>query len=310
LQVVQPAGIDAAQLAAKQLAADHQQQRQLLVDRVEACRESESRAAKEYKVTDQSYTSVRRKLAAEWDEALEAVHTEEQRLAEFDSRHGTVPSKKQLEQLHQLCSDLRRVWFDPATDMVLKTQIVRTLIEEIVVDVDESSDEIVLWIHWSGGHHTEFRLARRGRRRRLPANDLKAVIEALRKVLADQAIASILNREQIPTSQGKGWTKSRVSAFRRQHKISAFSAQEKTSNGWLSQAEVATRLGISPMSVSRLVQAGVIPAEQPQQGLPSVIRAQDLSLPNVERTVQRVKAAKNGPLPADPNQLSLFFSID
>ena len=39
--------------------------------------------------------------------------------------------------------------------MVLKKQIVRTLIEEIVVDLDEEHDELTLWIHWAGGHHTE-----------------------------------------------------------------------------------------------------------------------------------------------------------
>jgi hypothetical protein len=33
----------------------------------------------------------------------------------------------------------------------LKERLVRILIDEIVVDVDDKSSEIVLVIHWSGG---------------------------------------------------------------------------------------------------------------------------------------------------------------
>ena len=67
---------------------------------------------------------------------------------------------------------------------------------------------------------------------------------------------------------------------------------------------------MSAMSVSRLVQSRVLPAEQPGEGLPSVVREQDLTLPEVERAVRQIKAAHNGPLPADPNQLSLFPTTD
>jgi hypothetical protein len=40
---------------------------------------------------------------------------------------------------------------------------VRTLIKEVVADVDGEAGEIVLVIHWMGGVHTELRLARRRR---------------------------------------------------------------------------------------------------------------------------------------------------
>lgn len=310
LEVVGPAGIDAARLAAEQLATEHQKRRTLIVDCLGACREIEARAAREYKATDETYAAVREKLAEEWDQALQAVHAEEQRLAEFDVHGDVTPTREQLDQLQRLGSDLRRVWFHPQASMVLKKQIVRTLIEEVVVDVDPEGDEIVLWIHWSGGHHTELRQARRGRRRRMKVDDLKAVIETLRKVLADESIASVLNRERIPTLQGDSWSKSRVQAFRRRNKIRAFSERGKLAQGWLTQAEAATRLEISPMSISRLVKAGNIPAERPREGLPSVIREHDLSLPEVQHAAHRLKSINNRPLPTDPNQLSLFPTTD
>ncbi len=306
LSVVRPAGIEAAELAAQQLAADHARRRQLIADQLEACREAESRAAREYKTTDETYITVRGKLAAEWDAALQGVHAQQHRLEEFDRQTPRQPIDLEREQLFTMGAELERVWFAAETDMVLKKQIVRTLIEEIMVDVDEDDDTIVFWIHWSGGHHTELRVPRRGPRRRMAVKNLKEVFATLLKVMHDESLSHVLNREGITTLQGKNWTASRVSCFRRQHKIAAYRLDEKLSSGWLTQAETATRLEISPMSVSRMVKAGILPAEQCRAGLPSVIHEPDLHLSEVQRAVHQLKANKKRPLPADPNQLSLF----
>ncbi len=306
LSVVRPAGIEAAELAAQQMAEGRARSRQMIVDQLEACREAESRAAREYKATDQTYLTVRSKLAAEWDAALQALHAQQHRLEEFDSQTPTHATDMERQQLLTLGADLERIWFAAETDMVLKKQIVRTLIEEIMVDVDEDDDEIVLWIHWSGGHHTELRVPRLGPRRRMAETNLKEVIATLRKVMSDESMSCVLNREGITTLQGKSWTKARVSSFRRQHKIPAYSFDEKRSTGWLTQAEAATRLKISPMSVSRMVHEGILPAEQSRAGLPSVIHEPNLHRSEVQTAVHQLKNQKQRPLPADPNQLSLF----
>ena len=60
------------------------------------------------------------------------------------------------------------------------------------------------------------------------------------------------------------------------------------------------------MSVHRLVQAGILPAEQPARGFPFVIRKEDLSLSPVQEAVRRIQLSLPRPLPADPNQLKLF----
>jgi hypothetical protein len=309
LEVVCPAGVAAAQRAADHLGADRSRQRAVLADRVSAAREAEMRAAREYKGTDETYLEVRGKLAAEWDAALQKLHEAQQRLAEFDLTGPSLVTAAEREQLAQLGSDLNRVWHDERADGALKKQIVRTLIEEIVVDVDESLDELQYWVHWAGGHHTDHRLARRGRRGRT-AKDLCSIVSTLRKILPDASLATTLNRAGLTTSSGKNWTARRVATFRRQHSITSYSSSERAREGWLTQAECATRLEISPMSVSRLVTSGILPAEQPSRGLPTVIRESDLALAGVQNAVHRLKAHNNCPLPADPNQLTLFKSED
>lgn len=306
LEAISPAAVAAAKQAAEYLAAHRDQQRQLILDRLEACQEAESRAAREYKKTDATYITVRRKLAQEWEEALQALQKQQEDLKRFDDQCPQMPTPEQQRQLNRLEKDVRRIWNHSQASMVLKKQIVRTLIEEIIVDLEKPHNEIVLMIHWAGGHHTELREPTHWKKRRGNCNDLKRVIGTLRKVLHDAAIATVLNRSKLRTNEGATWTREGVAAFRAQHRIPEFDQDVKERNGWITQTEAAISLDISPMSITRLVQIGIIPAEQPQPGLPTVIKRDDLCLDRVQRAVTLLKDSNNRPLSHDPNQLNLF----
>ena len=80
--------------------------------------------------------------------------------------------------------------------------------------------------------------------------------------------------------------------YREREGIAAFSEREKASSGWLTQAETATRLEISPMSVHRLVRAGIMPAEQPHTGLPMVICRMSLDDEAIQQAVKSLNGAK------------------
>ncbi len=231
---------------------------------------------------------------------------EESHVAAFDERRPVLPTPSQLQELARLSEDVRRLWNHPRASNSLKQELVRVLIQEIAVDVDEARDEAILLIQWSGGHHTELRGRRTLRRSKLPAGDLKSLIDALRKVQTDGAIASVLNRHGIRTSGGETWTAERVRRYRQRAGIKAYDAALKTRSGWLTQSDAATRLDISPMSVHRLVNSRILPAEQPQRGLPMVITASDLDDPEVQRAVLSLKAGHTRPLPEDPRQLKFF----
>jgi hypothetical protein len=62
----------------------------------------------------------------------------------------------------------------------LKKRIVRTVIHEVIADIDQEAAEIVLVVHWIGGAHSEIRLPRRRRGQR---NSTSAdVIAAVRQL--------------------------------------------------------------------------------------------------------------------------------
>jgi DNA invertase Pin-like site-specific DNA recombinase len=310
LEVVRPAGVAAARAAAECLAGGRQQQRQLLVDRVQACREAESRAAREYKATDATYTSVRQHLASEWEEAIATRQQEEARLETFDEQSPVLPTAKQQRELDRLGEEVARIWNHSRASMALKKQIVQLLIEEIIVEHDRERDELICQVHWSGGHHTDLVEPRRRRRQKLVVADLAATMDVLRKVMPDGSMASALNRVKIRDPSGRTWTGRMVKSFRAQRGIAGFSERAKKKHGWLTQAEAANRLSISAMSVTRLVRSGVLPAEQAAAGLPAVIKAEDLELAVVKSAVQALKMSPNRALTDDPNQRSLFPVTD
>ena len=190
-------------------------------------------------------------------------------------------------------------------------RFVRLLIDHVYAELVEEKDEVVLWLKWTSGHHTELRAPRRRSRRQTVANgsqpiDLKSILETLRKIADDESISRALNRCGVPTESGETWTKQRVETCRRQLGVRKFNASLKASSGWLTQAEAATRLGISPMSLNRLIQEGLVDSEG-ESGLPQVILASDLTSESIQAAARTIRLHPNAPLPTNPNQKTLFF---
>ena len=310
LDALGPAGIAAATLAADELAAQRDQRRQLIIDRLEACREHERRAGREYKATDETYVTVRQRLAQDWEAALIAMREQEKQLAHFDQQHPPRLTDEQQTQLSRLADDVKRIWHHPSASMTLKKQILRTLIVEIVVDLEKATNEVVLIIHWAGGHHTELRGPTRWRKRQGNSPDLKAIVDTLRKVLGDESIASTLNRQRLSTPDGNSWTTKKVMDFRKRYQISEYDPDTQKARGWMTQAQAATYVAVSPMSMTRLVQLGIIPAQQPGAGFPTVIQQADLESPRVQATLSALKTSARSPLTHLVNQLNLFGQQD
>lgn len=305
LYAVSPAGVAAAERAADRLAEQWQDRRRVLEDACAHERYLAGVAERRFKAVDPANELVFESVAAEYEVALERVREQEARRAAFEEETPVRPTAAQREALLHLGRDLERAWFHPKAEARLKKQLVRALIEHVYADVDEDSQEVVLWVQWAGGHHTELREPRG--RRAPPRNepDLKTILETLRKVADDEQLARILNRSSLRTPRGKTWSKRSLSQFRQRHEIAAFCRAEKEREGWLLQSEAAEQLEVSPMSVHRLIEQGVLPAER-HRGLPSVVRRADLAQRAVRRAVSVIRSHGLSRLPDDPAQLRLF----
>jgi DNA invertase Pin-like site-specific DNA recombinase len=305
LEALRPAGIEAARRAAELGSQEHRRQQQRLSEELKQAEYEAERARRQYDRVEPENRLVAGELEQRWNEALSQVAAARSRLEEFQKRQAAPLSEAEVKRLMSLGKRLETVWDAPQTDMTIKKRIARLLVEEVIVQPGESSETVEVWIHWRGGHHTPLTVPRVGRPGRGHAAEAKLVIGMLRAVCDDAGLAQALNRNGV-RCDSQAWTKDSVRRFRERHGIPAFDARQKELQGLLTGEEAARALGISPMSVHRLVQAGILPAEQPGGGFPFVIRQEHLTLSQIQEAVRRIQLSLPRPLPADPNQLKLF----
>lgn len=224
LRVVQPAAVEAALMAHEQEAHQQDEVVEALRRDLEAARYAAQRAQRQYDATDPENRLVAGELEQRWNRALAHVADLETRIAHHTAGLGPEQSPPTREAFAELATRLEAVWHDSGTDVRLKKRIVRTLLQEVLVDVDSTGGTINLVLRWAGGVHTELRVPRRRRgqhRGQTPPTIVDAVASRAR-ICPDKLIAGILNRNGLQTGQGNRWTQERVTALRSHYRIACY----------------------------------------------------------------------------------------
>ena len=143
---------------------------------------------------------------------------------------------------------------------------------------------------------------RPGEHRWKTSAEIEQLIRDLARLALDRTIAAILNRLGMTTAKGHTWTQQRVTVFRNDHQIAVYRDGERAERGEVNLQEAATRLGVSRMTVIRLIGDKVLPAKQTCIGAPYVIREADLDLSAVRRAIKDGRAVTH-----DPRQRTLEF---
>src|ERR687894_542649 len=279
LKVLEPAAVAAALEAETQATQRRDQVREALLRDLQAARYAADRAFRRYDAIDPANRLVAAELEARWTGALERVAEVEAKAAAHDA---VTPAQDVAMpgSFARLAEDLRAVWRAPATDARLRKRIVRTVVQEVVADLDEPAGEIVLLIHWMGGIHTELRLPRRRRgRRNSTSPGIIAAVRQLVLVAGDDLIAGLLNRNGLRTGHGNRWTRERVTALRSHHGIPVHQRGPEDDAPWLNLTRAAALLHISPKTLRLAAEAGRIEALHPLPDGPWIFSRAALSGP-------------------------------
>lgn len=307
LAVVQPAAIEAALLASEGK-LQHQNDEIAALERdLEAARYAAQRAQRQYDAADPENRLVTGELERRWNQALQRVKEIEIRIQSYGADDQRAPAAP--AEFAGLAEQLDQVWNDPSSETRLKKRIVRTLIEEVVADVESSAGEITLVIHWKGGLHTEVRVPRRRRGYNNGHTD-KALVEAvslLANICNDELLAGVLNRNGHKTGRGNRWTKERVTALRSHHQIPCYSPETKEANGWMNLTEAAAFLHVSPRTVRLAFDAGELHAEHPLSDGPWLVSRAELTTEAARRVSQRAHRGNRGAAILSENQQDLQF---
>ena len=203
----------------------------------------------------------------------------------------------------------RRVWTAPTTDARLKKRIVRTVIHEVIADIDPDAAEIILIVHWVGGVHSEIRLPRRrrGQRTSTPA-DVIAAVRQLVLIANDDLIAGILNRNGLVTGYGNRWTRERVTSLRSHYRIAVYKPAEDGIEPWLNLSKAARLLQVAPKTLRLAAEAGEIEANHPLPDGPWIFSRHVLSMSPARAITERARQNPRHPAGSHPDQQSLFSS--
>jgi DNA invertase Pin-like site-specific DNA recombinase len=309
MRVIQPAAQAAAVLASQQASQRQDEVLAALQRDLEAARYEAKRAQKQYDVVDPENRLVAAELEQRWNAALAQVRVFEQRIQEqrIASADEDVASS---DEFQDLATELQAIWDSADTDVRLKKRIVRTLIHEVIADVDAKAGEILLTIHWRGGVHTELRLPRR-RRGQNNAHTSKEIVEAVRRLVRicnDTIIAGVLNRNGLRTGRGNRWTRMRVTTLRAKHGIPVHCPRQQESEGWMTLTAAAKFLGISTRTLRLAVETRQIAGDHPLSDGPWIFQSQALQGENARRVVQRARSRNGDPAVPGSEQPSLDFS--
>lgn len=308
LPVVEPGAIAAAVEAESQAANRRDQVRDALMRDLEAAHYDADRAFRQYDAADPLNRLVAAELETRWNRALTRVADLEARIAEHDASTSR-PASLSSAGVASLALDLRAVWTSPQTNARLKKRIVRTLIQEVVADIDDEASEIVLLIHWAGGIHTELRLPRRRKgQRNSTSADIIAAVRQLVLIANDDLIAGILNRNGLLTGHGNRWTRERVTALRSHHKIPIFRPASDGEEPWLNLSRAARHIGIAPKTLRLAAEAGEIKGAHPLPDGPWIFNRQTLSGSAAHQIANRARQNPKYPTGSHPDQQSLFTS--
>ncbi len=278
LAAVAPAGIEASMAAARCVSDDRDAALDQWRREVERTRYQAQRAERRYLAVDPDNRLVARGLEAGWEEALAALGAAEAELSRRELSRPAALSAEQIEAINALGSDVGRVWSAPTTTDRDRKELLRSLVEEVVVNVDRDEGRAELVMRWRGGALTELvvALARSYAPPVRTDEDTVALLRRLAVHYPDATIAGILNRQGRSTATGERFTRNRVSSLRASWAIPRHQPPTDQPAGELvTIAEAAKVLAVAPSTVHRWLGDGFIAGEQLTPGAPWRIRVTD-----------------------------------
>src|SRR5712691_3616624 len=137
---------------------------------------------------------------------------------------ATMLSIEQLKRIQMLGSDIRQVWTAPAITDRDRKELLRTLLEEVILNLKRAEGHAHLTLRWRGGAITVLDVPVPRFRPMGPRTD-EDTISLLRRLAAlypDEVIAGILNRQGRKTATGERFTANQVGSLRRYRSIPRF----------------------------------------------------------------------------------------
>jgi DNA invertase Pin-like site-specific DNA recombinase len=160
LRALEPAALELSLRAIENVERErkrlHDQWRQTL----ERVRQDVERAERQYHAVEPENRLVARTLEARWEDALKKQRQTEEDYHRFLAKQPAMLSGADRQRIRSLSESIAVLWHAPGTSALDRKQIVRCVVEQVIVVTDKATELNEVTIVWHGGLTTRHQVAR------------------------------------------------------------------------------------------------------------------------------------------------------
>lgn len=222
LETISPLTLEASLQAAQSYETAQRETTHALRLQIQQVEYEAARAFAQYDQADPKHRLVSSQLESRWNAKFEELAQLQEQLHALQAA-VTPLAEADRQMIMALGHHLRELWFSDDCSMALKKQSIRILIREIMVSLDEDTQDVTFTMHWQSGCHTTMSMKKplsSAIKYKTPEQDI-ALLRNLSVRCDDGVIARVLSKLGRTTVRGKRWHQTRVAYTRKQYGIPA-----------------------------------------------------------------------------------------
>jgi len=207
LRALEPAALELSLRAVQDVEGERRQLHRQWKQRLERVRYESERAERQYQAVDPDNRLVARTLEARWEESLRNERHLQEEYDRFLQQTPTTLSDADRARIRALSADITTLWHASQTTAADRKEIIRCLVEQVIVHVQPKSEHVDVTIHWHGGFASQHEIVRPvGTFRQLRDYDrlMERIVQLRREGNTFPAIAVQLNKEGFVPPRRKG----------------------------------------------------------------------------------------------------------
>lgn len=151
LLALEPAALELSLQAAQDIRRERDRLHRHWEQQRERARYESERAERQYQAIEPENRMVARTLERRWEEALSNQRQLEEEYDRFQREQPSQLGECELARIEALSRDIPALWNAPGTTNAERKEVIRLLIERVVVHVRKASEYVDATIHWRGG---------------------------------------------------------------------------------------------------------------------------------------------------------------
>lgn len=160
LIALEPAALEVSMRASEEIEKQRHKAESVWRKRLQRARYEAERAERQYNAVEPENRLVARTLERSWEEKLEAERELQEEYRQHQERQPRHLTDQERRMIRELATDLPTLWAAPTTTPSDRKEVLRLLIDRVVVTVDKTSEWVDVAVKWSGGNETRTTMRR------------------------------------------------------------------------------------------------------------------------------------------------------